>query len=154
MILKGALGSTVTIFQLEFMYASYIPSLSFLAQTEAEILKSPHSGGVGGSTHQCSTWVHVCKLYTKFELSSSNRSWDTKITPQWGVEWGWGSKVTIFQLGSMYVSFIPSLSFLAQTEAEIQKSPHSGGGVGGGGQQSQFFNLSSCMQAIFQVWAF
>ena len=49
MILKGALGSTVTIFQLEFRYASYIPSLSFLGQTEAEIKNYPPLGRGGGS---------------------------------------------------------------------------------------------------------
>ena len=38
---RGAGGSRVTIFQLESMYGSYIPSLSFLGQIEAEIKNCP-----------------------------------------------------------------------------------------------------------------
>ena len=74
---------------------------------------------------------------------------------------GGGSTVTTFQLESMYASYVPSLSFVGQTEAKLQNCPPLPacggsdplveGGVGVGGQQSLFFNLSPCMQSLFQV---
>ena len=68
-----------------------------------------------------------------------------------------GSTVTIFHLEFRYASYIPSLSFLGQTEAEIKNCPPLGRGggsdppEGGVGQQSLFFNLSPCMEAMFQL---
>ena len=119
----------------------YISSLSFLAQLEAEILNCPPSGGSdplrgarGVNRHQSSTWVHVCKLYFNFQLSSWSRTWDTKLPPNWGAatprggrEGPRGSTVTKIQLGFMYASYVPSLSFLAQSEAEILNCPPMGG---------------------------
>ena len=69
---------------------------------------------------------------------------------------GRGSTVTIFHLEFRYASYIPSLSFLVQTEAEIKNPPPAleGGSDpsrGSWGQQSLFFILSSGMQAIYQV---
>ena len=43
-------GSTVTIFQLESMYASNVPSLSFVGQTEADIHNCPPLGRLRGGS--------------------------------------------------------------------------------------------------------
>ena len=76
------------------MYASYVPSLSFLAQTEAKLQNCPPLGW-GGSDPPEGGGVGV------------------------GVNRHWGDPLSGGQLFSSHSSHMPSFRILVQTEAEI-----------------------------------
>ena len=95
--------------------------------------------------------------HAQFQLPSSNRSWDSKLTP-WGGSRGWGQPKDQFE--TICTSLMPNFSFLARTEAEIANwlpegvNNDSKGGSRGWGQLWKLFKKDIYKyQVEFQLYS-